>query len=253
MGYSTQFEGSFNVTPRLLDSHALYLIEFARVRHVKRDVTKLGAIADPGRAAVSLPIGTEGEYCLRARHFYEEETILDYNRPPATQPSLWCQWVPTIDGGGLKWDGNEKFYRYVEWLQYLIDHFLVPWQYQLNGTVTWQGESTGDRGSIVVVDTRIIEPQDAPERLVQTTSPIPVPLDVWQGLQAIQTEDPSCLVSWVSAIDRAEHLGHPATHHWIEANLGSGKYAAGLDRGFQAIETGDAFVPNCCPIGVWIN
>ena len=77
-------------------------------------------------------------------------------RPPKTQPGLWCQWVPTEDGFGLEWDGNEKFYYYVEWLEYLINK-VFPWILEdgdeplvLNGEIEWYGEDREDMGKIFV-------------------------------------------------------------------------------------------------------
>ncbi len=39
------------------------------------------------------------------------------------------------------WNGAEKFYNYVEWLQYLIDKILAPRGYTLNGECQWFGEN----------------------------------------------------------------------------------------------------------------
>ena len=50
----------------------------------------------------------------------------------------------------MEWDGGEKFYNYVEWLEYLIKNFFEPWGYSLNGSVNWQGEEDEDNGTIVV-------------------------------------------------------------------------------------------------------
>ena len=69
-----------------------------------------------------------------------------------TQPSLWCQWIPTEDNMGIEWDGGEKFYCYDEWLTYIIDNFLKPWGITLSGEVEYQGEDNDDRGKIIVVD-----------------------------------------------------------------------------------------------------
>jgi hypothetical protein len=52
----------------------------------------------------------------------------------------------------LGWDGNEKFYHYIEWLQYLIQHFFEKWGIKLNGEVEWQGEDSSDFGKIIVTD-----------------------------------------------------------------------------------------------------
>jgi hypothetical protein len=99
-----------------------------------------------------LSLGTEGEfYCGEGgAGQLHEDSIIEYNRPPSTQPGLWCQWVPTKDDKGLEWDGNEKFYAYTEWLTYIVENFLKPWGYVLNGTVKWQGEDSSDKGRLVV-------------------------------------------------------------------------------------------------------
>jgi hypothetical protein len=74
------------------------------------------------------------------------------HREESGVPGYYCQWVPTEDGDGIEWDGGEKFYEYIAWLEYLIGKFLVPWGYTLNGTVEWIGEDRSDVGMITVVD-----------------------------------------------------------------------------------------------------
>jgi len=85
--------------------------------------------------------------------------VIDYNCAPGQksygdkvedgQPGLYCKWWIN-DDGELEWNGEEKFYDYLEWLQYLIDHFFTEWGVLLNGEIEWQGEEMGDRGKIVV-------------------------------------------------------------------------------------------------------
>ena len=53
------------------------------------------------------------------------------------------------------WDGNEKFYSYIEWLEYLIDKVLAPRGYVVNGEVTWGGEDRRDTGKITVVNNKV--------------------------------------------------------------------------------------------------
>jgi hypothetical protein len=53
---------------------------------------------------------------------------------------------------GIEWDGGEKFYDYVEWLEYIINNFLAPKGYVLNGECPYQGEDSDDVGKIVVKD-----------------------------------------------------------------------------------------------------
>jgi hypothetical protein len=103
-------------------------------------------------------VGDDGGYFVGAEgQFGQEksEDVLNYNSPPAGQPGLWCQWIPTLDMQGIQWDGNEKFYNYVEWLEYIIENFLKPWGFTLNGEVEYQGEDPGDTGFITVKDNEV--------------------------------------------------------------------------------------------------
>lgn len=81
-----------------------------------------------------------------------DPSIADYNSPPEGQPGLWCQWVPSEDGTEIVWNGAEKFYYYVEWIDFLVEKFLKPWGYKVNGRVEWSGEEQGDIGVIEVID-----------------------------------------------------------------------------------------------------
>ena len=130
MGYTTEFEGRFILNKPLDEETYTYLINFADSRRMKRDV-------DP-------KYGIEGEF-----YTADESTgVIDYNTPPSTQPGLWCQWIPSEDHKGIEWDGNEKFYNYREWLDYIIKNFLEPKGYKLSGTVKYQSERSNDRGII---------------------------------------------------------------------------------------------------------
>ncbi len=151
MGYTTAFEGTFTLDRPLTPDHAAYLKQFADTRRMKRDEQKIMTLLDPVRTAVGLPPGLEGGYFVGGTGFSGQDrdpSVVDYNKPPLTQPSLWCQWVPTEDGTGVEWDQGEKFYCYVEWLKYLVQHFLAPWGYVLNGEVHWRGEDRADVGTI---------------------------------------------------------------------------------------------------------
>jgi hypothetical protein len=143
----------------LRPEHAAYLRAFNQTRRVKRDPEKAKLLPDPVRQAAGLPVGPDGGYFVGGGGFRGQETdesVLEYgNRPPAGQPGLWCQWAPNEEGTAIEWDGSEKFYRYVQWLEYLVAHFLGPWGYLLNGEVTWQGEDESDTGRIVVVENAI--------------------------------------------------------------------------------------------------
>lgn len=144
MGYTTDFKGQFEITPKLRPEDRKFLKKFSETRRVKRNV-------DP-------KYGVDGEFYVEGKGFMgqdDDETIIDGNTPPSTQPSLWCQWTPNKAGTALAWDGGEKFYDYVEWLQYLIDKILAPRGYKLNGQVEWKGEDSDDLGIIIVKDNTV--------------------------------------------------------------------------------------------------
>ncbi len=151
MGYTTEFDGRFNLDKPLTVPQFNYLKAFNETRHMRRNADALMLTPDPLRVKVGLPLGNEGEYYVAD----ESQAVLVIIQTPTTQPGLWCKWVPTEDGEGIEWDNNEKFYDYIEWLEYIIENFLKPWGLTLSGTVTWEGESNSDIGKIVVTDNKV--------------------------------------------------------------------------------------------------
>lgn len=160
MGYTTNFSGEFSISPPLSSAHRAYLQAFSDIRHMDRNEFKLavpGEFPDPIREAVHLPVGVHGEYYVGSVKDGQsgqgrDPSILKYNDPPPTQPGLWCQWEPDELGDAIRWNGTEKFYDYIEWMEYLLVNFLVPWGYKVNGTVEWQGEDSRDVGRIIIED-----------------------------------------------------------------------------------------------------
>jgi hypothetical protein len=144
MGYHTEFRGGFTLNKPLAPEDKEYLTKFNQTRRMKRNM-------DP-------KYGIDGEFFVDGTGFAGQDhdsTIVDYNKPPRTQPGLWCQWTPNDDGTMIEWDGGEKFYNYVEWLKYIIANFLAPKGYVLNGEVEWRGEEFHDDGTIVVVNNKV--------------------------------------------------------------------------------------------------
>lgn len=144
MGYTTDFEGRFNLDRKLDDDTFDFLTKFNDTRRMKRNV--------------DAEYGVEGEFYVDGEGDFgqdESNDIIDYNMPPSTQPGLWCQWCPTDDREGIEWDGNEKFYAYLEWLNYIIKNFLAPKGYVLNGEVSWEGEERTDTGVIRVLNNKV--------------------------------------------------------------------------------------------------
>lgn len=70
-------------------------------------------------------------------------------------PGTYCQWQITRDCSGIEWDGGEKFYDYVEWLQYIIDKILAPSGIHLTGSVAYFGEEVTDNGMLIIKDGKV--------------------------------------------------------------------------------------------------
>jgi hypothetical protein len=153
MGYTTRFEGSFRLDRSLAPEHADYLRKFAETRRMKRNPKRAAELPDPVRNRTGLSIGRDACYFVGGTGLLgqdEDGSVLDYDQPPAEQPGLWCSWTVGEDQSSIAWNGMEKFYEYIRWLDYLILHFLAPWGYTLNGEVRWGGEDEQDRGVIRV-------------------------------------------------------------------------------------------------------
>lgn len=135
MGYTTYFKGKFTVDRPVDPDTARLLYGLAHTRRMKRNR--------------SSEYGIEGEFYVDGPGFLgqdRETDIVDYNQPPRSQPSLWCQWYLLNDSQTIEWNGGEKFYNYNEWISYLANAVLKPRGYKLNGLITWFGEDLDDRG-----------------------------------------------------------------------------------------------------------
>lgn len=161
MGYTTNFEGQFDLDRPLAPEHLKYLTRFNDTRRMRREALVAACLPDPVRIAAGLPIGKEGGYYVGSDGNGQgrDASIQDSNAPPVGQPGLWCGWVPAEDGTAIIWDGGEKFYEYIDWIEYLIEHFLKPWGYHLNGEIIWKGEDLSDVGTIIIVDNVVTSSQ----------------------------------------------------------------------------------------------
>lgn len=160
MGYTTEFYGSLKFNKPVTEELKNYINKFSSTRRMQRDVEGIKKLYPNWKElCFNGELGNEGEYFVGGEGFMgqgKETTIINYNRPPITQPSLWCQWIIN-EYGELAWDENEKFYSYIEWLEYLINNFFKPLGYVLNGEIEFQGDDMNDFGTIVVTDNDINE------------------------------------------------------------------------------------------------
>jgi hypothetical protein len=191
MGYTTDFNGSFELSRPATAEEREYVNRIADTRRMQRDVTKLMELykGEHGNPFAKDKTNADEVYGFKGEYFAKNDgdmgqsgdvSVIDHNAASGEiawkdyngdwekrdemqkainadiikQPGLWCQWR-LDDETTLAWDGSEKFYNYIEWLQYLIAHFFEPWGIKLNGEVTWQGEDNADIGKIIVKDNEI--------------------------------------------------------------------------------------------------
>lgn len=169
MGYTTEFKGFWELSKdsqkcTLTQKQSEYLNLFSNTRRMERNPEALwkkykgqhgngffdGELI---KENINKIYGAWGEYFAfddnnhGQNGFLADDTIIDYNSP-GNAPGLWCQWI--VDGNKILWDGNEKFYSYVEWIEFIIKNFLEHNNYFLNGTVRWKGEEFDDTGKIII-------------------------------------------------------------------------------------------------------
>lgn len=91
----------------------------------------------------------------RALTFAEAKQLLTWANDPDNidqpKPESYLQWVPNRELDAIGWDGNEKFYNYTAWMQWVCD-WLKGIGITANGTLKWSGEETQDVGLLTVVD-----------------------------------------------------------------------------------------------------
>lgn len=154
MGYNTDFIGEFNIDKPVTEEVASLLRGLATTRRMKRDNNIL---IEAGYG----DCGVDGEFFFFDDGNYGQdafmESVVDSNKPPSTQPSLWCQWLLADDNQTIVWNMEEKFYEYTKWIEYLIEKILAPNGYLVNGSVAFRGDEFDDFGVIIIEDNHVEE------------------------------------------------------------------------------------------------
>lgn len=137
--YGENYDGAFTIDKPVDEDTYNLLRGLGTTRRMKRNIQGFG---------------DEGEFYVDGYGFKgieRESTIVSYNEPPATQPSLWCQWLIDEDHQTISWDGGEKFHYPAEWISYIIEKILAPRGYTVNGEVQFIDCYDGG-GTIMVRD-----------------------------------------------------------------------------------------------------
>lgn len=172
MGYTTYFFGQFQLNKQLTPELSTYLKNFANMRHYTRNFETL----KKNRKRINLPTASWRKHhasgAHRGRQFRrqrnrknlnpfshsdepKENYCIKYNQPQEGCPGLWLQWIPNETDDAIEWDEGEKFYRYTEWLEFLIKNIFEPNGYVLNGTVGYEGEDSDDFGDIICENNKV--------------------------------------------------------------------------------------------------
>ena len=169
MGYTIDYIGKFNLNKPLTEEHAKFLKDFAATRHYHRawkpEEEKGKWFVDP-ECKLEPDFYNDEEYkkVLYAKPYdhekrkaYELEKwgCISCNDVNPGMPSFYCQWVPTEDMMGIEWDGGEKFYEAKKWIEFIIENYLKPWGYVLNGQIEYRygaKEYPSEFGYLIVKD-----------------------------------------------------------------------------------------------------
>ena len=149
MSYTTEFEGRIELNKPLDEELFNFLMKLNQTRRMKRDPQKLKEMGYPD------DYGIDGEFFVDGGGLFGQEiddSVMNGDIPPQTQPSLWCRWRPTTDRSGIEWDGGEKFYCADDWMRYLIDSILAPAGYLANGEIQATGEEVWQ---LIVTDNEV--------------------------------------------------------------------------------------------------
>ncbi len=199
MGYTTDFEGSVTVSPPLSAEEIEFLNKFSETRRMNR---KKGPYFVDGT-------GDFGQG--------RDSDIIDFNSPDPSQPGLWCQWIASDDGSEIFWNDAEKFYCALEWMEYIINHFVGPTPiaqaelpflkgHTVKGTISADGEDSGDFWKLEV-DGNVVSRVEG--RVSFEDEPPPEPPPVQPGLEALARTRIAirhAREGWDAQVQRSPHL-----------------------------------------------
>jgi hypothetical protein len=90
----------------------------------------------------------------------EAKELLTFAKDPdnigadVPHPRGYLQWVPSKTLDQIGWDDGEKFYDYAEWMTWVCG-WLKARGIEACGAISYQGESAGDIGEILVLDNAV--------------------------------------------------------------------------------------------------
>lgn len=113
MSIYIEVAGEINIDPPLNQKEIEFLTKFSETRK---------CLYNSGQYDVSV-----NQELYKEPFINHPTTALEFhkfNTVPTGQPSFWCNWVPTSDGKKLVHNGQQKYSKDAEWVEYLIKNFL---------------------------------------------------------------------------------------------------------------------------------
>ncbi|CAG7653192.1 hypothetical protein PAESOLCIP111_06720 [Paenibacillus solanacearum] len=165
MGHNTIFEGQFLLNKPLDEETYKLLFNLSDTRRLSRNIEVISKQENISVSEALTKYGEEGEFYFsnEPNHVLvggilkrvKDETVLERNRPPKSQPSLWCCWAPIENRTAIAWNGQDKFYNSLEWIEYIIERILKPRSYVLNGEIECFGEGLNDNWRINIKNNKV--------------------------------------------------------------------------------------------------
>ena len=127
MPYSVYYRGEITINPPLTEEHAAVVLAFSRKEY--NELTK------PVFAKIAASPGEDLPAYMDVFDISEDRTMILPDEDESTHGLRLC-------------------------LMLLVEHFLAPLGYLLNGEVSWDADDVNDRGSIFVRDNHIEDVDD---------------------------------------------------------------------------------------------
>lgn len=151
MGYNTDFDGEIKINPALPKDIANYIRDFSRVKHIKRDPEVVPSLND----------GKGLSYCFNGNpgpdgcYYIGKDESLGTGEEELDGLSLWCDFTVSQDGSEIMWNQSSRTIKALEWISFLINHFIAPFGHVCNGTIECCGDNFDDKWEICVENNEV--------------------------------------------------------------------------------------------------
>lgn len=151
------YEGYFKINPKLNDYDKYYLLNFNKTIHLKRNVSYLRDTYK-GRNGYNGIYGIYGEFFVNfvvdingkdldnetfSDFIKHNDSIIDHEKSPPTQPNKYCPWVPNSNGDKLFFkpldkiiitnkNENKEYIESFQWMNWIVNN-IIKNKYKVNG------------------------------------------------------------------------------------------------------------------------